>query len=110
MYELARRHPDIHVFGLNPGLIKTGIRDNVHGGNESFFGRMLESVIGMFNISAKKYAIQTTLPLAINPELDNVTGKCYNQKGKEIKSTGWVADEKNRVKCWEESAKLVAKV
>jgi len=69
------------VFGLNPGLIKTNIRVNVHGGG--FFGSILEGIIGLFNISPDRYA-ENILPLVVAPELTTHNGAFFGQGGTAI--------------------------
>lgn len=42
----ARRYPQLNLFGLNPGLIKTNIRDNFLG-KGSLKSRIMETAIGL---------------------------------------------------------------
>jgi len=108
VYELAKRYPDAHVFGIKPGIVQTGIRDNVHGGAKAWMGWLAEGVVGLFSPSAESYVARGALPLVANPELDNATAKMFDPYGKEIPSVGWVTDEKNRAKAWNEADRLVA--
>ena len=110
VYELAKRHPNLHVFGLNPGLIRTGIRDNVHGGESTFFGKILETIIGWTNIDVDSYAEKTLIPLMVTPKLDGKTALSFSQKGVEVRPGPWVSAEGNTQKVWEASEALVKKV
>jgi len=109
-YELARRHPDIHVFGLNPGLIQTGIRDNFHGGGSSMMGRAIEFMIGVTMRSAEQYVESTLLPLVASPDLDAKTGVSFSKYGAALPMRKWMSNPENRLKVWEASEKLVNSV
>ena len=110
VYELAKRYPDSHVFGMKPGLVSTGIRDNVHGGSDSALGWLMEGVLHTFvSVSPETYVERAALPLAMDTDLDTETAKMFDPHGKEIPSKGWVEKEENRARAWEESAKLVAR-
>jgi NAD(P)-dependent dehydrogenase (short-subunit alcohol dehydrogenase family) len=110
VHELARRNTDLHVFGLNPGLIRTGIRDNVHGGESSILGRVLETLIGWTNMNTDKYAERTLIPIMASPVLDTKTGTSFSKKGVEIAPAKWVATPGNPEKAWEASQALLNKV
>jgi NAD(P)-dependent dehydrogenase (short-subunit alcohol dehydrogenase family) len=111
VYELARRHPDLHVFGLNPGLIRTGIRDNVHGGETgSLIGKVIETLIGLTNPTAEQFTEKTLIPLVASPELDKKTGISFTKHGSIAPVGKWLSDQANTQKVWEESEKLVKKV
>lgn len=79
----ARRYPAVGVFGLNPGLIKTGIRDNMLGQN-SLKHHVIETAIGWLTPSVDTYA-QRILPLLTTPGLDNRTGLMFDKKGNAIR-------------------------
>jgi len=49
-----KRRPDIPIYGLNPGLIKTGIRANVYKGNK-FLANIVETFIGWLTPSPTQY-------------------------------------------------------
>lgn len=82
----ARRYPDIDFFGLNPGLIKTNIRANFLGGQGSLKHRLVESLIGLLTISAKKYG-ERIAPLLVSPELSGRSPAMFNQKGRAIEAS-----------------------
>lgn len=109
VFETHRRyHPRFQVYGLSPGLIPTGIRDNVHGGTKTWFGWFMEKSIAMFAMSPQTYATKTVLPLLANDDL--VSPASFSQKGKPIQPGPWVDKEENRIRTWEVSEALVNKV
>jgi NAD(P)-dependent dehydrogenase (short-subunit alcohol dehydrogenase family) len=77
--DAAKRYPQASFFGLNPGLIKTNIRDNFLG-EGSTKSRMIEWMIGLVTPSAKAYA-ELLVPLLVSPELEGHSGAMFNQKG-----------------------------
>lgn len=79
------RYPHLALFGLNPGLIKTGIRSNFLG-DGSWRHRIAEAVIGLFYTSAEGYA-QSITPLLFAPELEARSGLMFNQKAHAILPT-----------------------
>jgi len=109
VHETARRFPDSHVYGLNPGWIETGIRDNFHGGESSLFGRAVESMIGFFNWSVDEYVDQSLIHLLASKTVGEKNSISFNQKGFDIQPKGWAKEEVNRIAAWENSAKLVEK-
>lgn len=95
------------IAGFNPGLIKTGIRDAVHGGG--FLGGCIESCIGFFTPSPDAYA-QKILPIFTALELETSKGLCFRQSGEPIKPAPEFADAAV-VASWISAADaLVAKV
>ncbi|HYE71970.1 MAG TPA: SDR family NAD(P)-dependent oxidoreductase, partial [Blastocatellia bacterium] len=90
-YELARRHPDLRVYGLNPGLIKTAIRDNVHGGDSSFLGRSIETLIGLFNPNVEQYVERSLLALVLAPNLQEKSGISFSRKGEVLDRSKWTS-------------------
>jgi NAD(P)-dependent dehydrogenase (short-subunit alcohol dehydrogenase family) len=90
--ELAKRHPQLGVFGLNPGLIKTNIRANVFG-EGSLLQSVAETVIGWFTPSADDYAA-TIAPVLFAPELEGRTGLMFGKGGTAIQRTDGMTDER----------------
>jgi NAD(P)-dependent dehydrogenase (short-subunit alcohol dehydrogenase family) len=85
--DAARRYPDIDVFGLNPGLIKTNIRDNFFG-KDTLKSRLMEWMIGMLTPTGDEYARRIT-PLLLSPDLTGRSGIMFNNKAEAIHtSTG----------------------
>jgi NAD(P)-dependent dehydrogenase (short-subunit alcohol dehydrogenase family) len=80
--DAARRYPNAAFFGLNPGLIKTNIRDNFFG-KASWKSRVVESVIGLLTPTADDYARRIS-PLLFSPDIEGHSGAMFNNKGQAI--------------------------
>jgi len=110
VYELSERYQDARVFGLKPGLIiQPGARQTLAGGKRKtglakFFDDVRWKVVA---VTPETYVARALVPLIESEALDNVSARMYDQKGREIQSRGWVADEKNRAKAWNISVRLV---
>lgn len=78
----ARRYPHLTFFGLNPGLIKTGIRNNFLG-QGSLKSRITETLIGLLTPTPEQYA-QKMLPLLLSPDLERYSGSFFNRKAQAI--------------------------
>lgn len=77
--DAAKRHPHATFFGLNPGLIKTNIRDNFFG-KDTLKSRVMETLIGLLTPTADTYAQRIT-PLLVSSDLEGHSGTMFNQKG-----------------------------
>jgi len=110
VYELARRYPDLHIYGLNPGLIKTAIRDNVHGGEGSFFGGIIETLIGLFNPTVDQYVDRSLLALILSPTLQSQSAISFSAHGEAVPKSPWTSSPENWQKAWDASQKLLTKV
>jgi hypothetical protein len=109
VYELKKRFSHLQVYGLNPGLIETGIRDNLHGGaSTGWLGWAVEKAIAVMNPTAKQYVDRTVLPMIANAAL--FSPMSYSQDGKPLAAMGWVAEESNRERAWEVSEEIVKRV
>lgn len=82
LLEGAERWPQAVFVGLNPGLIKTGIRDNFFG-QGSLKSRLAESLIGLLTPTAEAYAERIT-PVMLAPEIEDRRGAMFNHKGQAI--------------------------
>jgi hypothetical protein len=78
----ANTLPGPAYFGLNPGVIKTGIRAN-YLGEGSLTHRLAETLIGLLTQSADTYA-QRIVPLLFAPDLDARSSLMFNNKAKAI--------------------------
>jgi hypothetical protein len=83
----ARQYTDINFYGLNPGLIKSNIRSNMSGGQDSLRHRITEGIIGLLTMSADTYAEQVT-PLLFSTDIESASGSFFNQKGIAILPSG----------------------
>lgn len=79
VYESTEKYKGVNFYGLNPGLVKTGIRNNYLGEN-SLVSNLLETVLGWFTYTPEQYATKIT-PLLIAPELDSRNGGIFNNVG-----------------------------
>lgn len=80
--DAAKQYPHATFFGLNPGLIKTNIRDNFFG-KDTLKSRVMETLIGWFTPTADAYAERIT-PLLLAHELERHSGAMFNNKGQAI--------------------------
>ena len=78
----AVRYPQTVFVGLNPGLIKTGIRDNFFG-KGSLKSRLTEGLIGWLTPTAGAYA-ERIAPVMLAPEIENRQAAMFNNKGHAI--------------------------
>lgn len=89
---VAKGGPDSKIlyFGLNPGLIKTGIRDAVWKGSwfmEKVMGPFVEFMVSMFSHSPESYA-KNMVPLLFAPELDEHNGSMFNPNAQPTLASG----------------------
>ncbi len=101
----SKRH-SVNVYGLNPGLIRTEIRQNFLG--KGLFSKIVESLIGVFNQSAQAYSDNVLVHLLASPELESKSGCNFDNAGVEIASNPFLTNE-NRAKILVESQKLIDK-
>jgi hypothetical protein len=80
----AAAEAKVALFGVNPGLLPTDIRNAVHGGRASFSGACMETLLSWFTPSLEKYAA-TMVPLFFAPGLEAHSGAMFGQKGTAIK-------------------------
>jgi NAD(P)-dependent dehydrogenase (short-subunit alcohol dehydrogenase family) len=83
----------IEAYGLNPGLIKSGIRDSVHGGSGGIMGTILESMIALFNPTAEDY-VKKLLPVLLSSDLSLHKGAMFGQNADPIKPSPEFASTK----------------
>lgn len=81
--DASQRYPNLSVFGLNPGLVRTDIRANVFGGNDTLLFRAVETIIGLFTPTPETYA-KRIVPALFAPELTGESGFHFNNKGTPI--------------------------
>ncbi|ODV66778.1 hypothetical protein HYPBUDRAFT_11421 [Hyphopichia burtonii NRRL Y-1933] len=79
IYDSVDKYQGVHFYGLNPGLVKTGIRNNLLGEN-SWVSSMIESLIGWFTPTPEGYADKIS-PILIAPELEKRNGGIFDNKG-----------------------------
>lgn len=89
--DAAKRYPHATFFGLNPGLIKTNIRDNLFG-KDTLKSRVMETLIGWFTPTADAYAERIT-PLLLALDIESHSGAMFNNKGQAILPSDGLTDE-----------------
>lgn len=89
--DAAKRYPHATFFGLNPGLIKTNIRDNFFG-KDTLKSRIAETLIGWLTPDADAYA-ERIAPLLATPDIEMDSGTMFNRKGNAIPSSPGLTDE-----------------
>jgi NAD(P)-dependent dehydrogenase (short-subunit alcohol dehydrogenase family) len=102
----ARRYPNATFFGLNPGLIKTNIRDNFFG-KDTLKSRLSEALIALVNPSPETYA-ERLAPLLVSRDLEGHSGVMFDQKGNAILPTPKLTDASYRAAFIAASEALVA--
>ncbi|MCL9849494.1 SDR family NAD(P)-dependent oxidoreductase [Ralstonia solanacearum P673] len=88
--DAAGRYPHTTFFGLNPGLIKTNIRDNFFG-KDSLKSRVMETLIGLLTPTADTYA-RRIAPLLLAPDIESHSGAMFNGKGQAILPSPGLSD------------------
>ncbi|WP_267490823.1 SDR family NAD(P)-dependent oxidoreductase [Paenibacillus monticola] len=101
-YELARRLKDTKVTAncLNPGETKTNISVYTEGGLAQFITRLFQPLL-----KTPEAAADTSVYLALSPDVQGVTGKYFKNRKKKSKSMTY--DPKLAARLWEVSSELV---
>lgn len=86
----ATRYREINFYGLNPGLIRSGIRSNIVG-SSGLLAKFTEAFIGLIFPSADEYAA-LMLPLLVSPELERHSGAMFGRKGDAIEPSASLTD------------------
>lgn len=81
VYNSALHNKNINTYGLNPGLIRTGIRSNYTG--NGWLSSILEWIISKTNQDADTYA-KKIVPLLWAPELEKYNGAIFNNNAQFI--------------------------
>lgn len=76
--ETAQRYSNLRVLGMNPGLVKTNIRDNLLG--TGWFSGAIEAVIGWMNPTPEQYA-EKVVPAMLSPKLMDYSGVHIDKNG-----------------------------
>lgn len=79
--DAAHRYPNINVFGLNPGFVKTNIRGNLFGSKRLL--RVMEWATSAMTTSPDGYAARVA-PLMLSPSLEGHSGAMFNNKAEAI--------------------------
>jgi hypothetical protein len=103
---VADKVPGANVYGLNPGLIRTEIRDG-YLGKDTWFSYAVESLIGLFCQSAETFAEKTLLPLMVAPELDSANKMLIDSDGTLLPANPFLAQTENYDRVIMESVALI---
>ena len=100
--------PDAQVFGLNPGLIQTEIRDNFFG-KDSWLSWFAESVIGLIFQSAQQYADDVLVHLLADKSLDSAESNeiIFESNGARLEPNKWLTESDHKERVLKESEELV---
>lgn len=82
--DAANKHSNFKVFGMNPGLVKTNIRDNLLG--TGILSKAIEGIVGWWNPTPEEYA-QTVLPAMLSPKLKEYNGIHLSKHGSLLSGT-----------------------
>jgi NAD(P)-dependent dehydrogenase (short-subunit alcohol dehydrogenase family) len=88
--DAAARYPEINVYGLNPGLIKSNIRAAILG-DRTILQKIMETFIGLTFPSAETYAARIA-PLLVADELEGQSGAMFNSRGEAIEASRAMKD------------------
>lgn len=101
----AKRYPELAIFGLNPGLIKTNIRDNFLG-KDSLKSRFTETLIGWLAPTPEDYGDRIA-PLLVSPDIEAHSGALFNRKGDAILPSPKLEDNAHVSRFFAEAEALV---
>ena len=108
VHKLAEKHVDaVRLYGLNPGLIATGIRAN-QTSPLSALGLAKEAIIQLLAPSADDYAL-VVRNLIASPALEDMSGQSFNARGEPIRASPLMRDVDAVNKLWVKSSQLVKK-
>lgn len=109
----AEQYPGgVQVYGLNPGLIQTGIRERIFV-NHPWVMSIVESMISLFFQSAEQYAQRVLVPLLATDEQEDAESfknrTLFEADGTILQPNPFLQDEQNYQKLIVESKKLAQK-
>lgn len=92
--DAAERCPNLDIFGLNPGFVKTGIRSQLFGGKKWLY-HLIERLTDFMTKDPNAYAA-TIAPLLIAPELGGRSGAMFDAKARAILPSTWLDRDATR--------------
>jgi NAD(P)-dependent dehydrogenase (short-subunit alcohol dehydrogenase family) len=105
--DCATRYPNANFYGLNPGIIKSGIISGVLGEGTLQF-KLQQLIVGALLQSTDEYAAKI-LPLMASPDIEDHPGAMFGRHGDAIHASRAVAQKAHLQRVFEESEKLVRK-
>lgn len=91
VYDSAKRYKGTNFYGLNPGIVRTNIRNNFLGEN-SWKSRAVETLVGWLTRTPEKYA-EGIVPLLVAPELDQRNGAIFNNNANALEPSKGMSKE-----------------
>ncbi|WP_453954253.1 SDR family NAD(P)-dependent oxidoreductase [Bradyrhizobium sp. USDA 377] len=104
--DAARRFPDIDVFGLNPGFVKTNIRANLLGSRALL--AVAEWLTSFMMVEPEIYA-ERLLPLLVSRDLDGRSGAMFDNRARAILASPSSMEPSYAAALMEASDKLVSR-
>lgn len=95
----------VNVYGLNPGFVRTEIRDN-YLGKGSWTSWIVETLIGWFTWTPEQYVSNTLIHLLTSPELEDKSGALLSNKRAIIPLGSFLSKPENMTKILSESERL----
>lgn len=105
--DAAGRYRNLNVYGVNPGLVRTGIRSAILK-DGSLGQRIVESVIGALFPDVDKYA-EIVLPLLLSKDIEAHSGALFGSNAKAIEPSPSLMSGDKRQRVLSESDRLVRK-
>jgi hypothetical protein len=102
---MRRRHPNLLIWGLNPGFVRTDIRSNAF--RVKAFGKVVDGIIGTHALSTQEYAL-VALHVLANPQLSSGVF-AWSNRNRPISPSDFLADQSNVDKIWTLTDQLIAK-
>lgn len=93
--KMAKFHPSLNVYGLNPGILKTDIVAEFLGGKKSWLSKVQQWVVEKMCPSAEDYVTNMLRHLLMTPEIEHLSGSYFNQFGERIKGAVWLRTDGN---------------
>jgi len=107
--EAARRHPELRIFGVNPGFVTRDGASGIQWSEKSLLMRALERLLTIGVKSPEYYARHSLVQIVASPDLEFKSGAYINDKCEELPPKRWMSKEVNRMQVWDNSVKIVQK-
>jgi hypothetical protein len=101
-----RKFPEVEIYGLNPGLVKTDIRGNLYSGFLKHLEPVFEALIGLLFPSAEEY-VEHVWPVISAKQLPRDTVN-YNSRSEALRNNPQLTEAVVE-KIWNDSNELIAK-
>jgi NAD(P)-dependent dehydrogenase (short-subunit alcohol dehydrogenase family) len=101
-----KKFPDIEIYGLNPGLVKTDIRGNIYSGFLKYLEPVLEGLIGLLFPDPDEYAASVWPVISAAKLPRDVIN--YNARSEPLRVNPQLTDALV-AKIWSDSDELIAK-